>query len=74
MQSSPFLPAALLLLWALVLLTGCSHETQERIWRRFDPAGYDHAHSPSFSGMSYHQSTASFNKPRDDAMRPVLDQ
>lgn len=59
---------------ALMLLTGCTLETRERIWQTVDPAGYNHAHSASFSGMSYRQSSASFNKPRDDAMRPPLDQ
>lgn len=64
----------LLLGLALTLLTGCTHETRERLWQTVDPAGYNHAHSASFSGMSYHHSSSTFNKPRDDAMRPVLDQ
>jgi hypothetical protein len=42
------LPLASLL--ALSLLTGCSSESRDKLWRTLDPAGYKHAHMSSFNG------------------------
>jgi len=43
------------LLWlaALALLPACSSEKRDRLWQKFDPAGYKHAHSEVFNPGKY---------------------
>lgn len=45
-QRLPLLPGLL----AVLLLTGCSSDSRDRLWQTIDPAGYKHAHSESFNG------------------------
>lgn len=40
-------------LLVLPLLSACSYETRDRLWKKFDPAGYKHAHSEVFNPHGY---------------------
>ena len=48
----PFSPQGVLCapLLSLLLLSGCSSESRDRLWQTLDPAGYKHSHSESFNG------------------------
>lgn len=52
---SPFLRLSVLALATLLILTGCSYETRDRLWRKLDPAGYKHSHSEVFNPEGYHR-------------------
>lgn len=43
----------LLRLALLTLLPACSSDTRDRLWQKFDPAGYKHAHSEVFNPHGY---------------------
>jgi len=59
---------------AVLLLTGCSSDSRDRLWETIDPAGYKHAHSESFNGARALPTRRVGMKPENDDMALELDQ
>ncbi len=73
-QSLPLCFSHLSLLLALLLLTGCSSDSRDRLWQTIDPAGYKHAHSESFNGARALPTRRTELAPAKDEMTLELNQ
>jgi hypothetical protein len=56
------------------VLSGCSSERRDRLWRTLDPAGYKHSHSASFNPQKFQRGTSPTNLPATNEMELEITQ
>lgn len=68
MRCLPHTRSFLIQLACAMTLTGCSSESRDNLWRKLDPAGYKHSHSPSFNGKNAKRSPERSTNTEGDGM------